>query len=233
MSMSSCSQVPEHLHAVDEHHIQHHPPHCLSHTPQHFYNKVPIIIITILHFSHARTPRFQRTQKKRVDCNLNRTFPISIPSQHDNVKNGEKKLSLGWGHVEEEEEKQSHPTIFIISHCLPLHPRPPQTQDDRAAPWEPGSDPTSPKPQHKCQRINGQGKCLAKRGDHWKQIKLFPILMWFCSENLEKTRGDSLSNQHLHCLHHRKLPHDKDHSKCLGDCPKVIKFLNLALSVLE
>ena len=115
-------------------------------------------------------------------------------------------------------KKQSHPTIFIISHCLPLHPRPPQTQDDRAAPWEPGPDPTSSKPQHKCQRINGQGKCLAKRGYHWK---LFPISMLFCSENLEKTRGDSLSNQHLHCLHHRKLPHDKDHSKCLGDYSQV------------
>ena len=104
MSMSSCFQVPEHLHAVDEHPIEHHPPHCLSHTPQHFHNKVPIIIITKMHFSHARNPRFQQTQKKRVDCNLNRTFPISIPSQHDNVKNGEKKLRLGWGNVEEEEK---------------------------------------------------------------------------------------------------------------------------------
>ena len=118
MKMSSCSQVPEHLHAVDEHNIQHHPSHCLSHTPQHFHNKVPIIIITKMHFSHARNPRFQQTQKKRVDCNLNRTFPISIPSQHDNVKNGEKKLSLGWGHVEEEEKNSpilpysSFPIIF-------------------------------------------------------------------------------------------------------------------------
>ena len=56
--------------------------------------------LSILHFSHVRTPGFQQMQKKRVDCNLNRTFPISIPSQHDNVKNGEKKLSLGWGHEE-------------------------------------------------------------------------------------------------------------------------------------
>ena len=41
------------------------------------------------------------------------------------------------------------------------------------------------------------------------------------SENFEKARGDPLPDQHLHRLHHRQLPHNKDHSKCLGDCSQV------------
>ena len=41
------------------------------------------------------------------------------------------------------------------------------------------------------------------------------------SENFEKARGDSLPDQHLHRLHHRQLPHNKDHSKRLGDCSQV------------
>ena len=41
------------------------------------------------------------------------------------------------------------------------------------------------------------------------------------SENFEKTWGDPLPDQHLHRLHHRQLPHNKDHSKRLGDCSQV------------
>ena len=74
---------------------------------------LPIVSLILLNTFITRFPssslsklhsRISTNAKKRVDCNLNRTFPISIPSQHDNVKNGEKKLSLGWGHVEEEEK---------------------------------------------------------------------------------------------------------------------------------
>ena len=75
------------------------------------------------------------------------------------------------------------------------------------------------------------GQMSCKERLSLKTFSYFNVVVF--SENLEKTRGDSLSNQHLHCVHHRKLPHDKDHSKCLGDCPEVIKRLNLALLVLE